>query len=160
MDVVLKTENGRFNYRACAVILNDNKILAMTDENAPYYYLVGGKVGLHETAENAVLREIREELNIDAEIIRPLWICQNFFTEKVTKDRYHELCFYFLADISKTDILEKGDKFVIKEGKHTLTFEWLNINGLDDKYIVPEFIKKEIIDLPETLKFITETEFR
>lgn len=34
MTVVLKTENGRFNYRVCAVILNDNKILAMTDENA------------------------------------------------------------------------------------------------------------------------------
>lgn len=155
MDVVLKTENGRFNYRACAVILNDNRILAMTDENAPYYYLIGGKVELHETAEDAVLREIKEEMNINAEIIRPLWVCQNFFTEKVNKDRYHEICFYFLVDISKTDILEKGNKFVLKEGKHTLTFEWLNISELDDKYLVPEFIKKEIADLPKTLKLIT-----
>ena len=158
MDVVLKTENGRFNYRACAVILNDNKILAMTDENVPYYYLIGGKVELHERAENAVLREIKEEMNIDAEIVRPLWACQNFFTEKVNKDRYHELCFYFLVDISKTDILEKGNKFVLKEGKHTLTFEWLNISELNDKYLVPEFIKKEIFDLPQTLKLITEIE--
>ena len=156
MDVVLKTENGRFNYRACAVILKDNKILAMTDENAPYYYLVGGKVELHETAENAVLREIKEEMNIDAEIVRPLWVCQNFFTEKVTKDRFHEICFYFLVDIPKSVILEKGNKFVIKEGKHTLTFEWLNIDELSDKYIVPEFIKKEIVNLPKSLKLITE----
>ncbi|MDE7168333.1 MAG: NUDIX domain-containing protein, partial [Clostridia bacterium] len=90
MDVVLKTENGRFNYRACAIILSGNKLLAMTDENAPYYYLIGGKVELHETAEAAVLREIKEELNVNAEIVRPLWVCQNFFTEKVNKDRYHE----------------------------------------------------------------------
>ena len=158
MDVVLKTENGRFNYRACAVILNGSKLLAMTDENAPYYYLIGGKVELHETAEDAVLREIREEMNVNAEIVRPLWVCQNFFTEKVNKDRYHELCFYFLVDISKTDILEKGNKFVLKEGKHTLTFEWLNISELNDKYIVPEFIKKEITDLPKTLKLITVIE--
>lgn len=158
MDVVLKTENGRFNYRACAIILNDNKILAMTDENAPYYYLIGGKVELHETAENAVLREIKEEMNINAKIIRPLWVCQNFFTEQVTKDRYHEICFCFLVDISKTDILEKGNKFVLKEGKHTLTFEWLNINELNDKYLVPEFIKKEIVDLPKDFKLITRIE--
>ena len=158
MDVVLKTENGRFNYRACAVILNENKILAMTDENAPYYYLIGGKVELHETAENAVLREIKEEMNVDAEIVRPLWVCQNFFTEKVNKDRYHEICFYFLVDISKTDILEKGNKFVLKEGKHTLTFEWLNISELNEKYLVPAFIKKEIVNLPETLKLITVIE--
>ncbi len=158
MDVVLKTENGRFNYRACAIILNDNKILVMTDENAPYYYLIGGKVELHETAENAVLREIKEEMNVNAEIVRPLWVCQNFFTEKVTKDRYHEICVYFLVDISKTDISEKGNKFVLKEGKHILTFEWLNISELDDKYLVPEFIKNEIVDLPKTLKLITEIE--
>lgn len=158
MDIVLKTENGRFNYRACAIILNNNKILAMTDENAPYYYLIGGKVELHETAENAVLRELKEEMNVDAEIVRPLWVCQNFFTEKVNKDRYHELCFYFLVDISKTVILEKGNKFVLREGKHTLTFEWLNISDLNDKYIVPEFIKKEIVDLPKTLKLITVIE--
>ena len=158
MDVVLKTEKGRFNYRACAVIVDGNRILAMTDENAPYYYLIGGKVELHERAEDAVLREIKEELNVDAEIVRPLWVCQNFFTEKVTKDRYHEICFYFLVDISKTDISEKGNKFVLKERKHTLTFEWLNIDGLDDKYIVPEFIKKGVANLPETLKLITEIE--
>ncbi len=158
MDVVLKTENGRFNYRACAVILNGNKLLAMTDENAPYYYLIGGKVELHETAETAVLREIKEEMNVNAEIVRPLWVCQNFFTEKVNKDRYHELCFYFLVDISHTDILEKGNKFVFKEGKHTLTFEWLNVSELNDKYIVPEFIKKEIGNLPKDLKLITVIE--
>lgn len=158
MDIVLKTKNGRFNYRACAVIINDDKILVMTDENAPYYYLIGGKVELHETAENAVLREIKEETGVDAEIVRPLWICQNFFTECVTNDKYHEVCFYFLVDISKTDILNKGNKFTVKEGKHTLNFEWLKTDEIDGRYIVPEFLKKEIKSLPESLKMITVTE--
>ena len=38
MDVVLKTGNGRFNFRVCAIITNSGKLLAMRDENAPYYY--------------------------------------------------------------------------------------------------------------------------
>ena len=84
MDITFDTECGRFNYRVCAVIINDNKLLAMHDENSPYYYLPGGRVSLHETAENAVLREIKEELEIDAKIIRPLWVNQSFFNEDVT----------------------------------------------------------------------------
>ena len=62
MDITVLTDTGRFNYRVCAVILNENKILAMQDECSPYYYLPSGRVSLHETAENAVLREIKEEL--------------------------------------------------------------------------------------------------
>lgn len=78
MDITFKTEEGRFNYRVCAIIVNDNKLLAMQDERSPYYYLPGGRVNLHEAAEDALLREIREELEVDAKIIRPLWFNQSF----------------------------------------------------------------------------------
>ena len=156
MDVVLKTENGRFNLRVCGIIINDGKLLAMRDENAPYYYLPGGRINLHERAEEAILRELKEELDISAEIIRPLWVNQAYFIEEVSKDRFHEICFYFLIDISKCNLHERGEKFVRREGKHTLTFEWLNFNELADKYIYPEFIKKGIFNLPENLSLTTE----
>lgn len=157
MDVVLKTDNGRFNFRVCGIILNGGKILAMRDENSPYYYLPGGRVNLHEKVEDAILRELKEELGIFAEIIRPLWVNQAFFVEEVSGDKFHEICFYFLIDISKCDLLERGDKFIRQEGKHTLSFEWLKTEELKDKYIYPEFIKKEIFNLPEQLTLITES---
>ena len=100
MDISFKTEEGIFNYRVCAVIVHEGKILAMHDERSPYYYLPGGRVELHETAENAVLREVREELEIEAEILRPLWLNQGFFVEDVNHRKYHEICLYFLVDIS------------------------------------------------------------
>lgn len=74
MDISFKAGNEKFNYRVCAVILHGGKILAMHDERSPYFYLPGGRVSLGETAENAVIREIEEELNITARIIRPLWL--------------------------------------------------------------------------------------
>ncbi len=158
MDITFKTENGRFNYRVCAIIINDGKLLAMHDENSPYYYLPGGRVKLQETAEEAVLREVKEELEIDAKIIRPLWVCQNFFTEDVTKERFHELCIYFLVDVSDTDILSRGDKFRLFEHGHEHEFEWLKFVQLKDEYLYPLFIKEKIFDLPKTLELRTEIE--
>ena len=64
MDCTFHTEQGRFNYRVCGIMLSGGKLLAMRDENPPYYYLPGGRVTLHETAEAAILRELREELTL------------------------------------------------------------------------------------------------
>lgn len=155
MDIQLKTENGIFKYRVSAIIIHDGKLLAVHDDISPYYYPMGGKVKLHETAEDAILREIKEELGVDAEIIRPLWICQNLFTEDVTKERFHELCFFFLIDITKTDLLSRGNKFVMSEGERTNTFEWLQISELEKMYFHPDFIKTEIQKLPKSLKLLT-----
>ena len=159
MDVVLRTENGRFNLRVCALIINDGKLLAMKDEKSPYYYLPGGRINLHERAEDAILREMREELGINAEIIRPLWVNQAFFVEEVLKEKFHEICLYFLVDTSKSDLAERGEKFTRTEGEHTLTFEWLKFGNLKDKYLYPEFIKKEIFNLPENLSLIIESRY-
>ena len=111
MDISFKVNNEKFNYRVCAMIISDNKILAMHDERSPYFYLPGGRVELGETAEHAVVREVQEELCVTTKVIRPLWLNQAFFTEDVDKLNYHELCLYFLMDISETDILSRGNKF-------------------------------------------------
>ena len=158
MDIKFETPDGIFSLRVRAIVINDNKLLAMHDERSPYYYLVGGKVEIGETAEEAVLREVREELEIKAEIIRPVYFAQTFYTDDVDGKKYHEAVLYYLLDISKTGLLSRGEKFVIHEGKHTLTFEWLNIDGLEDKYIYPTFIKTGAKNLPDNLKFIVERE--
>lgn len=44
MDITYRVENEKFNYRVCAMIINDDKILAMHDERSPYYYLPGGSI--------------------------------------------------------------------------------------------------------------------
>lgn len=158
MDLTFKTDEGRFNYRVCAVILHENKILAMHDERSPYYYLPGGRVNLHETAEAAVLRELSEELGVDASIIRPLWLNQSFFVNDVNGERFHELCIYFLIDVKDTPLLSRGEKFTVHERHHTLDFEWLDVNKLKDEYFYPLFLKEEIHRLPEALTLRTEFE--
>ena len=158
MDISFQIETDKFNYRVGGMILSNGKILAMHDQRSPYYYLPGGRVKLGETAEAAVLRELREELNITARIQRPLWLHQSFFTEDVDHLRYHELCLYFLIDVSATDLLERGPAFSSSEAGHVHTFEWLPFEALRQEYFYPLFLKEAIFDLPETLTLLTTYE--
>ena len=158
MDITFDTSEGRFNYRVCAVLLDRGRILAMHDERSPYFYLPGGRVRMGERAEDAVLREVREELGIDARIVRPLWLSQSFFNEDVVRVDYHELCLYFLVDASATDLLTRGDRFRGPELRHVHDFEWLPFERLKDEYFYPLFLKTEIFHLPEQLTLRTDRE--
>ena len=160
MDISFQTADGKFNNRVCGMIISDGKILAMHDQRSPYYYLPGGRVQIGETYEEAVVRERREELGSEAAIARPLWLKQGFFTEEVDHLRYHELCLYFLMDVSKTDLLSRGEAFTCTDAENgkALRFEWLPFERLKDKYFYPLFLKEKIFDLPDTLTLITNRE--
>lgn len=130
----------------------------MHDERSPYFYLPGGRVTVGETAEQAVVREVQEELGVTLKIARPVWLNQAFFTEDVDNLRYHELCIYFLMDISNTNLQERGNVFTLTEGKHSHTFEWLEFDQLKNEYFYPTFLKKEIYNLPNEFTIRTELE--
>lgn len=158
MDITYISGQEKFNYRVCAVIVSGGKILAMRDERSPYFYLPGGRVRLGETAEHAVIREVEEELRITPRIIRPLWLNQGFFTEDVDQLRYHELCLYFLMDVSDTGLLDRGERFTLHEGSHKHDFEWLAFERLRDAYFYPLFLKTALFDLPGQFTLRTEYE--
>ncbi len=157
MDLTFKTDEGVFNYRVCGIMLHENKLLAMKNDYSPYYYLPGGRVNLHESAEDAVRRELREELGIEANIIRPLWLVQGFFMEDTSPERYHELCLYFLIDVSSTALIRQ-ERFYGLETKSHEVFEWLPTDTLQEQYLYPLFIKERIHCLPQHLELLTAAE--
>ena len=157
MDISYINGNNKFNYRVGAIIIYDNKLLVMHDERSPYYYLPGGRVKMNETADQAITREIQEELNIGCKIIRPLWLSQSFFNEDVDKIDYHELCIHYLIELSNKELYKKNI-FILNEGNHTLKFEWLEFDRLQNEYFYPLFLKKEIYNLPEHFTIRTDYE--
>lgn len=156
MDITFSADGLCFNYRAAAILVCEGRLLVLRDDFCAYAYLPGGRVHAGETAEAAVLRELREELGINAQIERPLWINQAFFTEQANGKRYHELCFYYLIDFSKTDLLSRGDSFEYLEGgNQRMRFEWLPFDALETANFQPRFLKTAVRHLPDSVQMLT-----
>lgn len=156
VDLTLKTEVGYFNHRVAAVIINDNKLLAQKNIIDNSYYLVGGRVVFGESTEEALVREINEELKINITNYKPLWINECFFIDN--GNTYHEICMYYFVDIKNTGFTNFENSFELNEENRTNFYEWLDFNRLDDVVLYPKFIKDEINNSHDNLKLIITRE--
>lgn len=127
---------------ARAVIFNDNKVLLMfrkvKREDGSfkiYYVLPGGGIEENETMEQTVVRELKEEMNLDIQVIE--YIGQevlegkginNFFfcktigntvpvlsgeeLDRISPDNYYEPMYVDIKDVEKLNIFAK--EFIYK----------------------------------------------
>ncbi len=56
MDISYRVEGSKFNYRVCAMIIADGKMLSMHDERSPYFYPLFLKEEIYHLPENLTLR--------------------------------------------------------------------------------------------------------
>lgn len=156
MDLTLKTDLGLFNHRVAAVIVNDGRLLAQKNPETGEYYLVGGRIAFGESSEDALKREIKEELKIDITTYRPLWVNECFFIDESRK--FHEVGIYYLVDITDTHFDNFEQSFETKEANRINCYEWLDIANLETTLIYPMFIKQDIKNLDGGLKLIVSKE--
>lgn len=65
VDVKFKEKEYSFHYRVVGVIVKDDKYLVQNIGGKDYYVLPGGHVRIGESSDDALIREVREELEID-----------------------------------------------------------------------------------------------
>ncbi|WP_144511879.1 NUDIX hydrolase [Bacillus sp. FJAT-22090] len=157
MDISFKTVEGRFNYRVAGLLVHNDKVLIMKDENQSYFYVPGGRVMLNETSEDAVKREIREELSTEVNVKRMLWVNENFFVEDTLTEKFHEICFFYLLGLKDENILTKGNEFTIIEEGKIHTYYWKCFDELKSINLFPLFLKERITELPLSVEHIVET---
>lgn len=115
---------------ACALICKDNKILiakrAATKKFLPNIYEIpGGHIEFGESIEEGLVREVKEELNIDVLIGDPVYV----FDYIVGNNHIVEIDYLaYLKDTNQEVILNEAD--------HS-EFYWLTEENID-KYIPPE----------------------
>ena len=146
-DITTQYGTGSFNYRVGAIIINSNKILMATNCGSKHYYTVGGRVKLGESAHDAVLREVREEIKLPLTIDRLAFIHENFFTWESTP--CHEIALFFL--MKPNPLLNEAVFDMVKENYGNVSFHWLPINELDKHTVYPKFLRSELINLTDNV---------
>lgn len=152
--LILEKNGMRFFYRAVAVIVDPmrDRVLAHRVGANPYWSLPGGRVELMESAQEAVVREIHEEIGIASQVVRPLWIVENFF--KYREAQQHEMSMYFLVQPQTHEIYERGDAFTSIDGSTSLAFKWIERSALPGLDLYPTFLRNALSDLPETPRYL------
>ncbi|MCF7871536.1 NUDIX domain-containing protein [Candidatus Woesearchaeota archaeon] len=112
------------------VCIRGNQILILNKKGECHYFLPGGRVEKGERCEDALIREIKEELNKDSSIIRYIGAIEHDFIHYSGK-QYYEIGNFFLIDIK--DI----DSDVVSSNETELEFQWKNIDDLDKINIKP-----------------------
>lgn len=154
-DITFEMLDGVFNMRIGAIIIRDNKVLLVN--NGLHYYSVGGRVKMHETYEQAVIREAYEELGVHLKIERLLFTNESFFTlnggsSKYSGKRFHEISFFFLM---KDDEKISANRIFDQSGEW---LEWVPIADLPKHLVYPLSLQDVLKDLPKTQIHITTKE--
>jgi len=170
--VLITFERGdrRFNLRAVAVILDkeQRRVVIHRASHEDFWALPGGRVELGESAAEALVREMREEMGVEVEVGRLLWVVEGFVT--FLERHWHEISFYFLAALpsdcplynqAKWSGLEEGieDFFMPEELRGTtnnleLLFEWHDIDHLHDVNLFPRFMQDALLTLPTGVQHV------
>jgi len=152
-DCTVAVGNGMLNVRVGAVIIKNGKFLMVRCRSADYLYSVGGRIKFGETAEEAVVREVKEETGTELEIDRLGFIYENFFYLKdgcrsLKKDKLiYEIAFiYYMRVPDDFEPVEAN----CKENGDAEMLEWISPD--DDVKFYPEFFRTELFGSDKSIK--------
>lgn len=141
-DMSVFCGDGVINIRVGAIILKDGRFLMVRNSVSDYYYSVGGRLKFGETAEEAVVREVREETGVVMEIDHLGFIQENYFIadvpSKMGKEVY-EVGYYFYMKVPEG--FEPVCDSITEDGQ-TEYLEWVSPD--EPRTVFPGFFRTEL----------------
>jgi 8-oxo-dGTP pyrophosphatase MutT (NUDIX family) len=143
----------RFMYRVAGVAAIDGPVLVQRFEGEEFWCLPGGRVEMGEPAEEALAREMREELGSEAGVGRLLWVIDNFFRYRGVD--YHELGLYFVITLPEGCSQAAGGPWTAPELDGTLMhFAWHAPDRLGELDLKPSCLKQMLRKLPKHAEYV------
>lgn len=142
MDIKIDSSEGKFKFRVCGALKHNNKYLVVKMNQNNFYCLPGGHIELGEDTNQAILREMEEELGYKVKIERLIAINQNFFKGIDGKD-FHEMGFYYVVNaVDENEINTNNyEREELDKGKiQHLQFVWATKEELKNMDFRPKFI--------------------
>jgi ADP-ribose pyrophosphatase YjhB (NUDIX family) len=124
-----------------AIIESKGRILVCWHKEKKYYFFPGGHIGFGETAEPALIRELKEELDIVVKKLSFIGLVENIYIEKRDKHKehkgkHHEINLVFSV---------KAEKIKDKSLEDHIDFIFWNKKDFASKKIFPFALQKQVL---------------
>jgi ADP-ribose pyrophosphatase YjhB (NUDIX family) len=158
-DIVFDRDKLRFNFRIVGICIDRGRVLLQQVKGTDWWFMPGGRCALDEPARDCLKREMKEELDADAEIGRLVWVVENFFD--LNSRSYHELSMFFLVEfVENTRILGENEFTVMDDGAAgglvPVTSTWHRLEDLENVPLFPAFLRAGLQHLPAGTQHIVQ----
>lgn len=153
-DILFDHADARFSYRISALILSADgrRALLQCPVGTADYAFIGGHVAFGETAQDTLVREIREELHTDAVIGSLAAVGEVFIDWGHTPDgaprHCHQIGLYFRAAVDEKQ-LPAGDRFFgFDEAggeKFSIEYLWVPLNEVKAITVYPPQVRDHLL---------------
>ena len=149
-DLSVMIENVKLNIRVGVILEYNNKILVEKNKKVDFGVITGGRIRTLESGPVALIREVKEELNIDIsnEKYELISLIENFF--EFDNKTYHELYFVYKINLKSNMGIEDGFE---NADNNDSRFYWYDYEEFKKQNILPAILK-EIIENKEFKHYI------
>lgn len=117
---------------ARGVCRRGDTILLCRAKGSKTSYLPGGHIEFGETGRQALIREMREEADVNVVLGDFLGVAENLFFQA---DKPH-------AEINLVYEMFIDDDLDVESQEDWITFEWCNVSKLDEAGLLPEIFRR------------------
>lgn len=156
-DIIFKTEEYVFSYRVAGLLIQNGKVLLQRPVDDTGYAIPGGHVALGETNEETLIREFKEEINVDIKVDKLRWVGELFFPWG--NKPCHQICLFYEVSLTENNKIPLDGAFFGTEqleGKYfKLEFSWVGIKDIENIELYPVEAKKYLYEgLDEVKHFV------
>ena len=135
-DLSIIIDGVKFNFRVGLLMKKKKQVLVECNPDYDFVVLPGGRVKTLESSEDALIREINEEMKIDLTKynLEFIGIDENFF--ELDNIKYHELYFIYKIEIDENN--EDFKDGMINYDSKVNYYKWVDILDLKEVNLLPK----------------------
>ena len=137
-----------FTVRVCAVIRRGDEVLLNLDTQLPepHWVLPGGRARFGEPTRDGAVREIREEVGVEPQLERLLWVVDLFFGTA------HSLELFWLVSLDADSAPMRSTAPFLSPEDDRFVLEWHRLDTLPR--LLPVFLPDALRALPDEPTYV------